>query len=156
VQRSVSLALVAMCVIGTTVQAQAKKHATPAKRVAAARATAWKEVYNDQTVTVALNPAATHHEADGSYSTQLRWTYATDQAIGRDKSYRSMVETRLIDCDSIRSKPVRAKTYTAKGALVSSYDTKPSEMTYLSWGKRKPGSASESAIEGACKTIRGS
>lgn len=146
-------ACIALTLIGTTVQAQKRASKTTHAAKKPAASAAWKTAYSDETVTVAVDPKHTVKESDGTYSTRLKWTYASDQAIGRNKVYRSMVETRLVNCDSLTTKSVRATTYTAAGAKVSAFDTKPEEVQYLGWSSRKPGSAGQNAIEGVCKTI---
>lgn len=149
------LTCIALALYGTTVQAQQRspKATRAAKKSAPSAAAAWKTAYSDNTVTVAVDTKHAAKQSDGTYLAHIKWTYAADQAIGHGETYRSMVETRLINCDSMWTKSIRGTTYTAAGKQVSSYDTKPSDMQYLAWSRRKPGSSSLNAIEGVCKTI---
>jgi hypothetical protein len=153
VNRIAYSACIALALYGTTVQAQQRSPKTTRAAKKSVPAAAWKTAYSDNIVTVAVDTKHTAKQADGTYSAHLKWTYAGDQAIGRGETYRSMVETRLINCDSMRTKSIRGTTYTAVGKQVSSYDTKPSDVQYLAWSTRKPGSSGQNAIEGVCKTI---
>ena len=155
--RIATLPLLALSLVGTIVQAQKATLSSSSKASAAARSAAaptWRQAYTDDRVTVSVDPKGTVKQSDGTYSAHLRWQYATDQPVEHRKAYRTMVETRLIDCKGIRTKPVRATTYDATGKAVSSYDTRPSDMKYLSWAARKAGTSANSIV-GVCKTIRG-
>jgi hypothetical protein len=156
VKRIVLPALLAIICVGTNVQAQKRnpRVAQAAKKSSPAAAAVWREAYSDADVTVSVDSKKTVRQADSSYSTRLRWTYTKDHPIGRGKMYRSMTETRLVDCEAMRSKSVRATTYDSEGKTVSSYDTKPDDMKFLSWSARKPGSTSANAIEGVCKIVK--
>ncbi len=113
----------------------------------------WNTVYQDSTVTVSLDPRHTKKLSDGTYTAHLRWEYAADQTIGRGKSYRMMRETRLLDCDSLRTKPLSAYTFDAKGKSVSSFDTPLKGAKDIPWGKRKPGTTSAGALAGVCQAM---
>ena len=153
-KRIVIPAFLALALIGTNVQGQKRStKATNAAKKPVSTA-AWQAAYSDAGVTVSVDPKQTVRNDDGTYSVRLRWKYAADQQIEHRKTYRSMIETRLIDCNSVRTKPVRATTYDVDGKIVSSYDTRPTDMQYLSWAARKPGSANANALEGVCKTIK--
>jgi hypothetical protein len=114
----------------------------------------WKQIYNDDSVAVSIDPHGTIKHKDGTYTAHLRWAYTSDREIGRGKSYRIMRETRLVDCSTMGTKPISANTYDIKGKLISSFDTKPKDMQYLSWTARKPGSASANVFEGVCQALK--
>lgn len=128
-------------------------HKAAPHRATAALAPGWHQVYRDPTVRVALDPSATTRQRDGTYRARLRWQYASNRAIGRYESYRTMVETRLIDCSSLGSKPVTARTFNAAGRPVSGYDTKPTDLRYLPWTTRPSGSSSARAFAAVCRTL---
>lgn len=130
----------------------APRRPRPTAPAASARAP-WSQVYSDNTVRVWLDSTGTHRQRDGTYSTRLRWQYATDKAIGRNRSYRTMVETRLLDCRSLGSKPVSARTFNAAGRPVSGYDTRPADLRYLSWTARPAGSSSAKAFAAICSRL---
>ena len=115
---------------------------------------AWRSVYSDPTVKVALDPTQTRHESDGTYRVRLRWQYAKNQMIGTKHAYRTMVDRKLIDCATQGVKPISAQTYDAVGKPVAAYDTSDAEVSELDWAKRPPGSSGGKAYAAVCGVIR--
>ena len=113
----------------------------------------WHEAYRDNTVVVSIDPAGTSKRADGTYAMHLRWAYTADQPIGRGRAYRTMTETLLLDCDSLRTKPLGGETFDRHGGKVSSYDTPASDTATLDWLKRDPASTGGKALAKVCHTI---
>jgi len=156
VNRKIIPALLAAVVIalpaGAQKTAKAKKATTSAKSWAPAGA--WRNVYSDASVKVAVDTSQTRHQPDGTYRVRLRWQYATNQMIGSKHAYRTMVDRKLIDCSTQGIKPVSAETYDGAGKPVSGYDTPDSELKQLDWAKRPAGSSAAKAYAAVCGAIR--
>ncbi len=115
---------------------------------------AWRSVYTDPTVNVAMDTTQTKHEADGTYRVRLRWQYAGSQMIGTKHAYRTMVDRKLIDCTTQGIKPISAETYDARGNAVAGYDTPDAELKQIDWAKRAPGSSAGKAYAAVCGAVR--
>jgi len=158
VHRFIGFALASLTVFAApaAVHSQTAKHRTTKPKVVAQPVAAtvnWQNVYYDDTVAVAIDPVGTQVRKDGTYQVHLRWTYNTDQPIGRNKFYRTMTETRLVDCDKKRTKPISAETRDVNGKHVSSYTTREADLAILGWTTRKRGSASAHAYTKLCQAI---
>ncbi|MEO7217744.1 MAG: surface-adhesin E family protein [Gemmatimonadaceae bacterium] len=127
--------------------------ATPAAKVWTPTG-AWRSVYSDPTVKVAVDTTQTRRETDGSYRVRLRWQYAKSQMIGTKHAYRTMVDRKLIDCSTQGVKPISAQTFDATGKPVAAYDTSDAEVSELDWAKRPPGSSGGKAYAAVCGVIR--
>lgn len=134
----------------TARKARAASHSTKVWTPAGA----WRSVYSDPTVKVALDTTQTHHENDGTYRVRLRWQYAGNQMIGTKHAYRTMVDRKLIDCATQGVKPISAQTYDATGKPVAAYDTTDAEVSELDWAKRPAGSSGAKAYAAVCGRIR--
>ncbi|HEY7897307.1 MAG TPA: surface-adhesin E family protein [Gemmatimonadaceae bacterium] len=115
---------------------------------------AWRSVYSDASVRVAVDTSQTQRQSDGTYRVRLRWQYATNQAIGTRHAYRTMVDRKLIDCSTQGIKPISAETYDAAGKPVAGYDTTDAQVSELDWAKRPPGSSAGKAYAAVCGAIR--
>jgi len=150
------LAALALC--AATAGAQSVRRVQHPSRVAhPSRAVApgpWHPVYRDRVVAVSIDPGQTRLQSDGTYETRLRWQYTANRAIGRNEFFRTLVERRLIDCKSLGSKTVSARTFTAAGRPVSGFDTPRSDLRYMSWATRPPGSSSARALAAVCGAVR--
>ena len=113
----------------------------------------WTPVYTDNSVTVSLGRAGTHRRSDGTYDAHLKWTYSRNMAIGRNKSYRTLVEHRYIDCKTLASKPVSGETYDASDASVSKYTTSARDLRYVDWATRPAGSSGAKAYAAVCAAL---
>lgn len=131
---------------------KAKKTATATKSWSPAGA--WRSVYSDPSVRVAVDTTQTRRQNDGTYKVRLRWQYASNQAIGTKHAYRTMVDRKLIDCATQGIKPVSAETYDAVGKPVAGYDTSDTQVSELDWAKRAPGSSAGKAYAAVCGAIR--
>lgn len=139
--------------VGGVADAQAKKKAPPAKRATPAVQAPWRAAYNDANLLVTVDTSQTEKLPDGTYRSRLRWMYSTDQKIEDNKTYRLMVETRLLDCKKVRSKPISAIVYDSNATTVSSFSTPEEELPYLLWGKRTPGSVNDNALIKVCEIL---
>ena len=115
---------------------------------------AWRSIYSDRTVKVALDSTQTHKETDGTYRVRLRWQYPTSQMIGTRHAYRTMVDRKLIDCTTQGIKPISAETYDAGGKSVSGYEATDAQLRQIDWAKRPPGSSAGKAYAAVCGAIR--
>src|SRR5688572_12494971 len=75
----------------------------------------WKQTYKDDSVTVWIDTIQTKVQKDKTYKLRMRWRYAMDKRIDGGGIYRSMVEDRYVDCSPVRTKPVTATAFDAKG-----------------------------------------
>jgi hypothetical protein len=168
VRRTLLPALAAVALCAATAGAQSTRHTTRSTSSARgttrsatrastreASAAAWTPVYTDESVSVALDRAGTHRRSDGTYDAHLKWTYSKDKAIGRNKSYRTLVERRYLDCTSLASKPVSGDTYDAANSAVSHYTTSARDLTYVDWATRPAGTSGAKAYAGVCAALRG-
>jgi hypothetical protein len=132
------------------------RHTTKAATAAKSSATAgaWRSVYSDATVKVALDTTQTKKASDGTYRVRLRWQYPTNQMIGTSHAYRTMVDRKLIDCTTQGVKPISAQTFDANGKAVAGYDTPEAEVAQLDWAKRPPGSSAGKAYAAVCGAVR--
>lgn len=135
-------------------QKATKAHKATTSAKSWAPAGAWRSVYNDTSVNVAVDASQTRREADGTYRVRLRWQYATNQMIGRAHAYRTMVDRKLIDCATQRFKPISAETYDAAGKRVSGYDTPASAISQIDWAKREPDTSAGKAYAAVCSAIK--
>lgn len=150
-------ALLAVAVLAVPAGAQkaAKRSATPkAKASSSGMSGAWRSVYSDATVKVALDTTQTKRASDGTYRVRLRWQYPTNQMIGRSHAYRTMVDRKMIDCTTQGIKPISAQTYDANGKSVVGYDTPDSQLAQIDWAKRPSGSSAGKAYAAVCGAIR--
>jgi hypothetical protein len=131
---------------------KAKVSQTSAKSVGPSGA--WRSIYSDASVKVALDTTQTQRQADGTYRVRLRWQYPTNQMIGRREGYRTMVDRKLIDCSTQGIKPIAAQTYDVSGKPVSSYDTPDSQLKQIDWAKRPAGTSAAKAYAAVCTAIR--
>ena len=115
---------------------------------------AWRSMYSDATVKVALDTTQTRRESDGTYRVRLRWQYPTSQMIGTKHAYRTMVDSKLIDCNTQGLKPISAQTYDGTGKPVSAYESTDAEVKQLDWAKRPAGSSAAKAYAAVCGRIR--
>lgn len=165
--------LPALVVLGATalsaapVAAQAARkhtntHTTTRKTTASTRASSsrsastaagWTPVYTDNTVTVSLDRAATRRRSDGTWDTHLKWAYDKDITIGRNKSYRTLVEHRYVDCKSLASKPVSGETYDAASGTVSKYATSARDLRFVDWATRPAGTSGAKAYAAVCAAL---
>ena len=149
-------ALLAVAVLAVSAGAQkAPRHTTAKTRTSSSGASgAWRSVYNDATVRVALDTTQTKRAPDGTYRVRLRWQYTTNQMIGTRHAYRTMVDRKMIDCTTQGIKPVSAQTYDVNGKPVAGYDTPDSQLVQIDWAKRPPGSSAGKAYAAVCGAIR--
>ncbi len=115
---------------------------------------AWSSVYSDASVKVALDTTQTRRQSDGTYRVRLRWQYPTSQMIGTRHAYRTMVDSKLIDCATQGIKPISAQTYDAAGKPVAAYESTDAELAQLDWAKRPAGSSAAKAYAAVCGRIR--
>lgn len=139
----------------TATKTTAKKStATKATSSAAVRVQApWRLAYNDSKLIVSVDTSQSEKLPDGTYRTRMRWLYTTDQKIEGNKTYRLMMEHRLLDCKKVRSKPIEATVYDASGNRVSSFSTPDNELPYLLWGKRTTGTVNDKALIKTCNLL---
>lgn len=115
---------------------------------------AWQSVYSDNEVALSMDTLKTHRLPDGTFSTRLKWQYATDKSIGRNETYRTLVEDRLMNCTLFGSKPVSARTYNVSGKPVSSFTSTERDLKYMDWGVRKGGTSSSKAYAALCGSLK--
>ena len=115
---------------------------------------AWRSLYGDAKVKVALDTTQTRKETDGTYRVRLRWQYTTSQMIGTKHAYRTMVDRKLIDCTTQGIKPISAETYDAAGKPVSGYESSDEQLKQIDWAKRPPGSSAGKAYAAICGAVR--
>jgi hypothetical protein len=153
-------ALFAAFVVAIPAGAQtATRHATKARTSSSpakswSPAGAWRSLYSDASVNVALDTTQTRREPDGTYRVRLRWQYPTSQMIGTRHAYRTMVDRKLIDCTTQGIKPISAQTFDANGKSVSGYDTPDAQLKLIDWAKRPAGSSAAKAYAAVCGAIR--
>jgi hypothetical protein len=149
-------ALIAAIVISLPASAQTTRKARSARHATKSwsPAGAWRSVYSDPTVKVAVDTSQTLRQPDGTYKVRLRWQYASSQMIGTRHAYRTMVDRKLIDCTTQGIKPISAETFDATGKAVAGYDTTDTQVSELDWAKRPPGSSAGKAYAAVCGAIR--
>lgn len=159
--RSRSISAILACTVAVLTAVPAMGQATKKKAVthhstsaSPSVAAPWRLAYRDATVTVTVDTSHTRKTADGFFQTHIKWVYAKDQAIEHHRSYRTLVEDRLLDCDYVQTKPINATVYDAKGNVVNSFTTPLSDVQYMSWSRRKAGTANERALTGVCHLLR--
>lgn len=115
---------------------------------------AWRSVYGDNEVALSIDSTQTTRLADGTFNTRLKWQYATDKPIGRNESYRTLVEHRMVNCTLLGSKPVSAQTYNMAGKPVSSFTSSTRELGNMNWAVRQGGTSSSKAYAALCGTLK--
>lgn len=129
-----------------------KTHSSGAAKSSSSSA-GWTPVYTDDAVTVSLNRSGTHRRSDGTYDAHLKWVYSRNVAIGRNKSYRTLVEHRYVDCKSLASKPVSGRTYDAANATVSTYSMSAHDLRFVDWATRPSGTSAAKAYAAVCGAL---
>lgn len=151
-------AAVAIAVVPAGAQSATRRAAKTGKRVTAARTWtppgAWRSLYSDASVKVAIDSPETRRQPDGTYQVRLRWQYPASQKIGTRHTYRTMVDRKLIDCTTQGIKPISAQTYDVAGKPVAGYDTPAAEVKEIDWAKRPAGSSAGKAYAAVCRAIR--
>ncbi|HEY8311046.1 MAG TPA: surface-adhesin E family protein [Gemmatimonadaceae bacterium] len=153
-------ALIGAALLALPAGAQTATHRSPRARAATHSAKspsvpgAWRSVYGDASVKVALDTTQTQRQSDGTYRVRLRWQYPTNQMIGTRHAYRTMIDRKLIDCTTQGIKPISAQTYDATGKAVSGYDTPDSQLAQIDWAKRPSGSSAGKAYAAVCGQVR--
>ncbi|MEO7041973.1 MAG: surface-adhesin E family protein [Gemmatimonadaceae bacterium] len=137
-----------------TAQKASKARKTAASTKSWTPSGAWRSVYDDPSVRVAVDTTQTRRQSDGTYKVRLRWQYASNQAIGTKHAYRTMVDRKLIDCSTQGIKPVSAETYDVAGKPVAGYDTPAAQVSEIDWAKRPPGSSAGKAYAAVCGVVR--
>src|SRR5690606_19414061 len=107
----------------TAAKSTVKKSSTAKKATSTAAASAalpkveapWRVAYRDANLLVTVDTSQTERLPDGTFRTRMRWKYAKDQKVESNKSYRTMIEYKLLECKKVRSKPIRATAYDADG-----------------------------------------
>lgn len=115
---------------------------------------AWNGVYSDNEVVLSMDTVKTKRLPDGTFSTRLKWQYSTDKSIGRNETYRTLVESRLVNCTLFGSKPVSAQTYNLAGKPISSFTSTERDLKYMDWGVRKGGTSSSKAYAALCSSLK--
>lgn len=126
---------------------------TSSTRAGTSTAAGWTPVYTDNSVTVSLDRAGTRRRSDGTWDAHLKWAYDKDITIGRNKSYRTLVEHRYVDCKSLASKPVSGETYDAASGTVSKYATSARDLRFVDWATRPAGTSGAKAYAAVCATL---
>jgi hypothetical protein len=162
--RTISLPaiLAAALIVAPTASASAQKanrttsaaKKTTASKAIGSKAGAWRAVFDDTAVALSVDTVQTRRLADGTFSTRLRWQYKTDRPIGRNESYRTLVERRMVNCASHGSKPMSGQTYDAAGKPVSNFSTAASDVAMMEWAVRKPGTSSANAYDALCTDLQ--
>ncbi len=158
--RKIIPALITAAILALPLAAQSSKHSTRKSRSVSSSAHtwtppgAWRSVYSDASVKVALDTTQTKRETDGSYRVRLRWQYQASQMIGTRHAYRTMVDRKLIDCTTQGIKPISAETYDAVGKPVAAYESTDAEVRQIDWAKRPPGSSAGKAYAAVCGRVR--
>lgn len=151
-------AAIAAFVVAIPAAAQtATRHTTKPRASTAASSGpsgAWRSVYSDASVKVAIDRSQTRHDADGTYKVRLRWEYPTSQMIGTRHAYRTMIDRKMIDCTTQGIKPISAETYDASGKPVAGYSTPDAQLGDIDWAKRPPGSSAGKAYAAVCGSIK--
>lgn len=159
VHRTLIPTLAAAALLAAPLGAQSARHTarrpthSTAKASSVLSSAGWTPVYTDNTVTVSLGRSGTHRRSDGTYDAHLKWTYNKNMAIGRNKSYRTLVEHRYIDCKTLASKPVSGETYDASDASVSKYTTSARDLRYVDWATRPAGTSGAKAYAAVCAAL---
>lgn len=138
----------------STVKKSSTTKKASATKASALTSGAWKTVYTDPSVTVALDTTATQHNSDGTYDAHLRWRYAGDQRIGRNRAYRTMLQREMIDCSTLGVKPLAAQTFNAAGTQVSAFESTQHELRTMDWAKRAPGTSAAKAYAAVCGAVK--
>lgn len=138
----------------TTTRKSTPSHAASTRATVPSMSGAWKSVYGDSDVALSLDSMQTKRMQDGSYDVRLKWQYASDKPIGRNQSYRTLVEHRLVNCTLLGSKPVTAQTFNVAGKPVSSFTSSPRELSNMDWGVRRGGTSGSKAYAALCGTLR--
>lgn len=115
---------------------------------------AWRSVYGDNEVALSMDTVQTKRLPDGTYNARLKWQYSTDKPIGRQETYRTLVEHRLVNCTVLGSKPVSAQTYDVSGKPVSAFNSSTRDLKYMDWGVRRGGTSSSKAYAALCGSFR--
>lgn len=139
----------------STSKSTAKSTSKPTSSASAlGMAGAWNGVYSDNEVVLSMDTVKTKRLPDGTFSTRLKWQYSTDKSIGRNETYRTLVESRLVNCTLFGSKPVSAQTYNVAGKPISSFTSTERDLKYMDWGVRKGGTSSSKAYAALCSSLK--
>jgi hypothetical protein len=137
----------------TALLAAAHPAAAQTQPTALTQAGAWRSIYTDASVKVAIDTSRIAKRSGQTFRVRLRWQYSADQMIGSTHAYRTMIDQKLIDCATLGIKPIAAQSYDANGKAVASYDTSEAQLQELEWAVRPPESSAGKAYKAVCAAI---
>jgi hypothetical protein len=117
---------------------------------------AWRQVYTDTRVRVALDTIRVSRDGAGDYTMILRWDYATPRLLEDRRQYRRMVQQVRVRCTPapIRVERFGAAVYSASGVLIQ--EARPltaSELRYMDWDRLRPGTEGARVFPAVCRTV---
>ena len=116
---------------------------------------AWRQVYSDARVRVALDTVRVARTA-GDYTLILRWDYATPRLLEDRRQYRRMVQQVRVRCTPtpIRVKRFAAAVYTSTGVLIQeAKPLPPSELRHMDWDRLRAGTEGARVFPQVCRTV---
>jgi hypothetical protein len=114
----------------------------------------WKSVFVGSDLTVALDTAAIHANADGSYSVWTRWDYKKPRVLENKKSYTRLVERAELKCAPVVMKRVNTALYDRAGTVVKEpEELAAAEVRLMSWDPPKKNSDGEKVWAAVCRNI---
>jgi hypothetical protein len=117
---------------------------------------AWRQVYSDAQVKVALDTIRVARAGAGDYTMILRWDYATPRLLEDRRQYRRMVQQVRVRCTPtpIRVKRFAAAVYTSTGVLIQeARPLSPSELRYMDWDRLRPRTEGARVFPAVCRTV---
>ena len=117
---------------------------------------AWRQVYSDASVKVALDTARVARAGTGDYTMILRWDYSSPRLLEDRRQYRRMVQQVRVRCTPtpIRVKRFAAAVYSSTGVLIQ--EAKPltsSELRYMDWDRLRPRTEGSRVFPAVCRTV---
>ena len=114
----------------------------------------WPVVFNDATVSVALDSANAQRNPDGSYMTRSRWDYKKLHALESRRPYMAMTQTALLRCTPVRIKRLTESFYSANGSVVREGSApNPRDTQYMTWDRIRTGTDGSKAYSAMCAML---
>lgn len=123
---------------------------------ATASAQAWRQVYRDSQVNVAIDTSRIARVAANTYTVLMRWNYTSPRLNEQRRQYTRLIQQVQVRC---RPTPVRVKRYSmalynATGGLVE--EARPlsaSQISMMDWERLPARSEGSRVYPAVCRTI---
>lgn len=117
---------------------------------------AWRQVYRDSSVTVALDTSRIMRLSNGGRTIVLRWTYSRPRPLENRRPYSRMVQQAQVRCSPqpIRVRRFAMALYSSSGVLLEeAKPLPPASIEYMDWDALRPNSEGARVFPAVCRVL---